>query len=35
MPACPVEHQHGVGAERDAAPDLDEVQIHRLAIATG
>lgn len=35
MPACPVEHQHGVGAGRDAAADLDEVQVHRLAVAAG
>src|SRR3954469_16742230 len=35
MPAGPIEEEHGVGAAPDAARDLDEVELHRLAVGVG
>ena len=32
MPAGAVEHQNGMGAWRDGAGDLGEVQVHRLGV---
>ena len=35
MPAGPIEEEHGVGAAPDTARDLDEVELHRLAVGVG
>ena len=35
MPAGPIEEEHGVGAAADTARDLDEVELHRLAVGVG
>src|SRR4051794_41944632 len=35
MPPGPIEEEHGVGAAPDAARDLDEVELHRLAVGVG
>ena len=35
MPAGLIEHQHGVGAGRDALGDFDQMQVHRVGVALG
>src|SRR6185436_16313643 len=35
MPAGPIDEEHGVGAAADTARDLDEVELHRLAVGVG
>ena len=35
MPACAVEHEHGVGAGRDADGYLGEVVVHRAGVGEG
>ena len=35
MRAGPIEEEHGVGAAADTARDLDEVELHRLAVGVG
>ena len=35
VPACLINQEHGVGAERDGLGDLCEMQVHRLGIAGG
>lgn len=35
VPAGAIPYQHGMGAGSDGAPDLGQMQVHRLAVAAG
>jgi hypothetical protein len=35
VPACPIEDQHGMRADRDIGRNLVEVELHRLGVGEG